>query len=261
MKETLKAYRPKYTGDEIVLGLVVTLAIHVLPALLIGWKIFHPPPPEPPEQELVAKPIIAAEMLKLGKIDPKKLPDRLKPVQNTAPKADILASQFDPLKVKDAGAPDPTAKDSPNTVKTDKNDLFAEDGGRPRVGEGNPNGVDGGTTTDPSKVRAGSEYVMKLKQFFAQRWNIPSVITGADAARLCVKFQFQIDRRMHVWYVKNDAVKPSGNDLFDDSARSMLLKLKDDGTALPEPPPEVENDFRGRTVQLGFTQGDDSKCN
>ncbi len=161
MKETLKAYRPTYTSDEVVLGLVLTLAIHVIPAGLITWKIIHPPPPEPPEQELVAKPIIAAEMLKLGKIDPKKLPDRLKPVQNTAPKADILASQFDPLKVKDAGAAPVNAKESPETVKTDKNDLFAEDGGRPKISEGNPNGVDGGTETDPSKVRAGSEYAAR----------------------------------------------------------------------------------------------------
>jgi hypothetical protein len=261
LKETLKAYRPKYTGDEILLGLVLTIAIHVIPGVLIGWKILHPPPPEPPEEELVAKPIIAAQMLKLGKIDPNKLPQRLKPIQNTAPKADILASSDDPLKKHDAGPPEPLAKDSPNTVKTDKNDLFAEDGGRPKTAEGNPAGVDGGTETDPSKVRGGSEYAGKLTEFFKQRWSVPSVITGAEAARLCVTFQFQIDRRMHVWYIKNDAVKKSGNDLFDDSARSMLQKLRDDNSGLPDPPPEVENLYRGRTVQLVLTFGDPSKCN
>jgi hypothetical protein len=55
-------------------------------------------------------------------------------------------------------------------------------------------------------------------------------------------------------------VKKSGNDLFDDSARSMLQKLRDDNSGLPDPPPEVENLYRGRTVQLVLTFGDPSKC-
>jgi hypothetical protein len=256
---TLKAYRPRYTADEIFLGLVVTLAMHAIPAGLIGWKLVHPAAVEEPEEALVAKPVLAASLLKLGKIDPKRLPDRLKPVQNTAPKADIHASQFDPLKTHDAGAAPDNAKDSPVLNKTDKNDLFAEDGGA-KPAEGHPGGVDGGTETDPSKVHAGDVYATTLQTFFNQRWNIPSVISVAEANKLCVDYQFQIDRRMRVWYIRTDPVKKSGNDLFDDSARTLLQKLQSDGTALPDPPPDVENQYRGRTVQLRLTPGDPTKC-
>lgn len=256
---TLKAYRPRYTADEIFLGLVVTIAMHAIPGGLIAWKIIRPPPAEAPEEALVAKPVIAAQMLRLGKIDPNKLPNRLKPTQNTAPKADILASQNDPLKVHDAGAPPDNAKDSPVVNKTNKDDLFAEDGGA-RPQEGHPGGVEAGTTNDPNAVRAGDLYATTLQTFFTQRWNIPSVISVAESNKLCVDYQFRIDRRMRIWYIRPDPVKKSGNDLFDDSARTMLQKLQDGNTALPDPPPEVENQYRGMTVQLRLTPGDPSKC-
>ncbi len=257
----LKAYRPKYLGDEVVLGLAMTLAIHAVPAGLISWRIVHPPPAEAPEEALVAKPIIAASLLKLGKMDPKKLPDRLKPTQATAPKADILASPFDPLHTKDAGA-SPNAKDAPVVVKTDKNDLFAEDGGARPI-EGHPGGVDGGTETDPNKVHAGDMYAAKLNTFFHDRWSIPSVISQGDAARLCAVFQINLGPRMVIWHVRTEPIKKSGNELFDDSARTVLQKLLDDKTPLPDPPPEVENQFRNHTVQLllsGDMHGDSSKC-
>ncbi len=44
---------------------------------------------------------------------------------------------------------------------------------------------------------------------------------------------------MVIWHVRIAPVKKSGNDLFDDSARSMLQKLLDDRTELPEPPPRL----------------------
>lgn len=262
--KVLHVYRPRYASDEVVLGFALTVAMHAIPAALIVLHVVRPPAAEAPEAELVAKPTIAANLLKLGKIDPKRLPDRLKPVLATAPKKDILASAFDPLKkLPDGGAPQPLAKDADHVTKTDRNDLFAEDGGA-RPAEGHPGGVDGGTETDPSKVRAGDMYAAKLGQFIHDRWSIPSVISQGEAGRLCVAFQIAVGPRMVVWHLRTEPVRKSGNDLFDDSARAVLQKLVDEKTPLPDPPPEVENLYRGRTVQLlltGDMHGDSSRCN
>jgi hypothetical protein len=60
---------------------------------------------------------------------------------------------------------------------------------------------------------------------------------------------------MRVWFVQQTPTKPSSNDLFDDSARSMLQKLVDDHTELPQPPPEVETSYRGQRINVGLGDG------
>jgi hypothetical protein len=143
-----------------------------------------------------------------------------------------------------------------------KSDPFAEDAGRARADEGFANGSDAGTETDPNKVHAGDMYAAGLKQFFGDRLQIPSVISDGEVRRLCAVYRIAIGRNMRLFHVKPEAVRKSGNDLFDDAARSMLQKLLDDGTALPEPPPEVEELYRGRTADISITgpHGDASRC-
>lgn len=254
---------PHYSGDEIAIGIAVALALHAVPIMLIYLKIVHPLSSNIEDEQQVAKPVIAANVLKLGHpIDPKKLPDRLVPKQNQAPKKDLLASADDPLH-RDAGTPPDSLPDAPDRVKTDKNEPFPEDAGRTRPEEGSDGGIEGGLETDPNKVRAGDMYALKLSAFFHDRWSIPTVISNADAGKLCVVFQINISPRMIVWHVQIQPIKKSGNDLFDDSARSMLQKLLDDRTALPDPPNEVADSFKGRTVNLTLTgdmHGDASRC-
>ncbi len=258
--------RPHYTGDEIAIGFGVTFALHALPVLLVLLKVIHPLSGSVDEAALVAKPVIAANVLKLGKpLDPNKLPDRLVPQRNTAPKKEIVASREDPVhkNLPDAGPPPPNAVDSDQTNKVAKNDPFAEDAGRPRQEIGGAEGLDSGTETDPSKVHAGDMYAARLGGFFHERWQIPTVVSQADAARLCVTFQINISPRMVIWHVRTEPIKKSGNDLFDDSARTMLQKLLDDRTGLPDPPAEVADSFKGRTVNVTLTgdmHGDSSRC-
>jgi len=257
------AYRPRYASDEVVLGVALTVAVHAIPAVFIVVRAILPAPVEEPEEELVAKPVIAASLLKLGKMDPSKLPDRLVPRRAQAPKKEIHAG-LDPKKNEppDAGVPN-NAQDSDHVEHADKNDPFAEDGGRQRPAEGHPEGVEGGTETDPTKVRAGDMYAAKLGAFIHDKWQIPTVVSNAEAARLCVTFQIAIDKRMIIWNVRMEPIKKSGNDLFDDSARTALQKLLDDRTPLPDPPPELDSTFRGRTIQIVLTgdmHGDNSKC-
>jgi hypothetical protein len=255
---------PHYAGDEIALGVAVALALHAIPLLLIFLKIVHPLSSGIDESDVVAKPVIAANVLKLGHpIDPKQLPDRFVPKQNKAPKNQVVASLDDPLHQKDAGPPPPNALDSNDTQKVDKNEPFPEDAGRTRPEEGSDAGVEGGIETDPTKVRAGDMYAVKLSSFFHDRWSIPTVISNAEAGKLCVVFQINIGPRMNIWHLTITPIRKSGNDLFDDSARTMLQKLLDDSTSLPEPPPEVAASFKGRTVNLTLTgdmHGDSSRC-
>jgi hypothetical protein len=255
---------PHYAGDELALGFAVAVALHAIPLLLIFLKVVHPLSSGVDETNVVARPVIAANLLKLGHpIDPSKLPDRFVPKQNKAPKNQVNVSPEDPLHQKDAGPPPPNAIDSPETQKVDKNEPFPEDAGRVRPEEGSDGGVEGGQETDPNKVRAGDMYASKLSTFFHDRWSIPTVISNAEAGKLCVVFRINIAPRMFIWHLQEIPVKKSGNDLFDDSARTMLQKLLDDKTGLPDPPTEVADSFKGRTVDITLTgdmHGDSSRC-
>ena len=245
-------YNPSYTTDEVVLGVTVAIALHVLAIGPFVYRAFVPAAPEEEETALVARPVVQASILKLGKpIDPKKLPDRLVPQQRTAPKKTLTASQEDPGKKEpDAGAPPENVEDSDLTNLIAKSDPFAEDASVRRPEEGHELGVDGGNETDPNKVRAGDMYALQLGQFFGQHLTIPSIISGGQARKLCAVFEINVGRNMVIWHVKTTPVRSSGNELFDDAARSMLLKLLDDKKVLPEPPKETDELYRGRRIQV-----------
>jgi hypothetical protein len=257
-------YTPRYTPDEVVLGVVVAISLHVAAIGPFVYKALVPHAQEEEEKPLVARPVVQASMLKLGKpLDPKKLPDRLVPQQRTAPKKQITASQDEPVKHRDAGAPPPTnATDSDIQNLVSKSDPFAEDAGKARPEEGHASGVDGGTETDPSKVHAGDMYATQLGQFFGQHLTVPSVISVGDERRMCSIFEINVGRNMVIWHVRNEPVRASGNELFDDAARTMLLKLLDDKTPLPTPPKEVDELYRGRRIQIVVTgrNGDPTRC-
>lgn len=247
------AWQTKYEADEIALGIALAIALHAIPIAALVIKAAFPSN-DAAEEALVAKPVVAAELLKLGKpLDPKKLPDRIVPKQSTAPKKDVVASREDPSKRNpDAGVPPPNAQESDITKLVAKSDPFAEDAGKERPEEGFANGSDAGTETDPSKVHAGDMYALQIQKFLKDRWTFPTVISEGEAHKLCTVVQINIDRRMVIWHMRSEPIKKSGNDLFDDSARATVQKLMDDRTPLPEPPKEVEELWRGRTINIGM---------
>ena len=258
------AWKTAYESDEVALGIALAIALHALPIAAIIFKVLYPSLGEE-ERPLIEKPVVAATLLKLGKpMDPTKLPDRIVPRARTAPKQEVVASREEKKKdIPDAGPPPPLAHESDITRLVNKTDPFAEDAGKDRPEEGHTGGVKEGQETDPSKVRAGDMYGALLSSFLHERWAVPTVISQGEANKLCVTFNISIDRRMTIWHMRTQAVRPSGNDLFDDSARSMLQKLLDDRTPLPEPPPEVAELYRGRALNLqlaGASNGDSSRC-
>jgi hypothetical protein len=266
-RQKLKRFNWKtgYESDEVAMAIALAIAIHAIPIGFIFVKAAYPHVLESTEVP-PARTVVAATLLKLGKpIDPAKLPDRLVPRARTAPQHETVASREEPKKDHpDSGAPPP-----PNTQASDiarlisKSDPFAEDGGKDRPEEGHAQGIEGGTETDPNKVHAGDMFAAKLGIFLHDRWVFPTVISQGEANRLCVVFQVAISNKMVVWHLREAPVRKSGNDLFDDSAREMLQKLLDGKTPLPEPPPEVADIYRGRTINItlaGDTHGDASKC-
>jgi hypothetical protein len=260
---TRNAWMPRYLADEVVLGVVVAAAVHLLPIAAILYKAAHPTTEV--EEPLVARPAVAATLLKLGKpIDPRKLPDRLVPRARTAPKEEIKASQEQPEKHQekpDAGPPPKDVEDSDLQNLIAKSEVFAEKPKQARPEEGREEGVKEGTETDPNKVKAGDMYAAKLGAFFRERIQYPSVLSQGEINKLCAMFTISIGPRMTLWNVKDTPVRPSGNDLFDDAARSMLQKLVEDKTALPTPPDEVIDQYRGHTLTLTLQPlGDVSKC-
>lgn len=265
MKLSWLPYQPRYTADELAIGIAAGVALHLLLAGPFIVKAILPHGPEEEEKPLVSRPVVQALLLKLGKpLDPSKLPDRLVPQKRTAPKQQLTASREDPAEKKaDAGAPPP-----PNTEDSDiqnlisKSDVFAEDT-KSRPEEGHELGVEGGTETDPNKVRAGDMYAAQLGKFFGDRLSVPTVISVAEARKLCVLLQININRQMSIWHVRTAPIIGSGNELFDDAARTLLMKLLDDKTPLPSPPPELDEQYRGRTVNVvipGDPHGDTSRC-
>jgi len=260
-------YQPRYTSDEVVLGVVVAAALHVLAVGPFVVKAVWPSAAGDEEKPLVARPFIQASLLKLGKpIDPKQLPQRFVPQARTAPKKQLVASREDPVpQKKDAGAAPPPVEADDGAIANliAKTDPFAEDAGKARPEEGHPAGVDGGQETDPNKVKAGDMYAALLSKFFADRLQYPTVISQAEAKRLCVTYQVRISPQMVVWYLRSEPIKKSGNELFDDAARAMIQKLLDDKSALPAPPKDVEETFRGKMLNIaisGDMHGDGSRC-
>jgi hypothetical protein len=257
------AWKTGYEPDEIAMGIAIAIALHLVPVGLIILKAKFPTvlasEIEPP-----ARQVIAASLLKLGKpLDPKRLPDRIIPRARTAPHKEIVASRDEPKKVNpDAGAPPP-----PNTQNSDiqrlisKTDPFAEDAGKDRPAVGSTTGIEAGTETDPSKVHAGDMYATLLSQFIHPRWTFPSVISQGEANKLCSVFEVAISPRMQIWHLKQAAIRKSGNELFDDSARAVLQKLLDDRTPLPDPPDAVADSYRGRSVNIVLPGGGGAKCN
>ena len=261
-----RAWATAYEGDEIVLGGAVAFGIHALPVAFIILALKGLLPTGKAEEVVLpSKPVIAASILKLGKpLDPNKLPDRLVPRERTAPKQETVASreQADKQHKPDAGPPPPLAKDSDLRMLVDKSEPFAENDKKVRPEEGHAGGLKEGTETDPNKVKAGDMYAAQLAKFIQDRWAIPTVISDAQASRLCVVYKVAIGKNMVIWHLGETPLRASGNELFDDSARTVLQKLLDDHTPLPEPPAEVAESFRGRAVHLGLQgrNGDPNRC-
>jgi hypothetical protein len=261
---------PAYASDELAVGIGLAFAIHAIPAVMVGLTLAGYVHLRTTEHKAIAPPIIAAELLKLGdEARVFELPQRRAPAMATKPDDTVVASENasnEPVEKRDAGVKPKNAKEEDLLARfAEKAEAFAEKNAAPAVAvvdagapggmgvAGSPNGSTFGTQTDPSKVRGGSVYAAQLREFFKSQWSIPSFLDPRDVASLSVKYKVSFDQQMHVVAVSEQPVQSSGNDFFDDSARNMLLRLRDQRANLPQPPEDEAPTFRGKTIVLKFS--------
>lgn len=249
-------YTPSYTSDEKVLGVVVALALHVV---IIGPFVYRAMVPSARSQERRSRSSPGPWSRPRCSSSASRSTRRSSPIGSSrrrAPRRRAGRRVAGGPGQGEAGRGTPTAERAgglrPHEPRRQERPVRRGRGKR-RPEEGHESGVDGGTETDPSKVRAGDMYATQLGQFFGQHLNVPTVISIGEERRLCAVYEVQINRQMVIWYVRQAPVKTSGNELFDDAARTMLQKLLDDRTPLPQPPKEVDELYRGRRLQIVVT--------
>jgi hypothetical protein len=240
--------QPAFSPDMLVGGALVVIAAHIgLPLIIFAiTSLLASTVAGRRPQTFIEEHVVEARFVRKGvKKDPKKLPDRVVPKKSTTPDDSIVVSKNPdppPDKPKDEKKPENATED---LVKRfgDPNQDFAEI--LEREAEGDPNGVEDGTETE---ARAGDLYLGQLVSFFKRGWTIPSTL--GDTSKLTVKATLEITTDCKVGVT--EIIGTSGEPLFDNSVEERFQELRALGTTLPEPPPEVAEQFLGKTIGLRF---------
>jgi hypothetical protein len=240
-----------FSTDQIVGGGAAILLAHIgLPiaiALITSYLsgVLGNKPPETFNEMHV----VEARFVRLGKKpDPKKLPDRIVPRKSTAPDQQTVVSKNehpDKPDKPDAGVRPEKPTPDPLTRIGDRAQAFAEIQEKEREQEGDPNGSADGTATE---AQVGDIYLGKLVALFKRGWTIPSTI--GDTSKLKVTTTFEITTNLRVGDFKIE--QSSGEPLFDQSVEDRFQQMHDQDVELPAPPPEVADQFLGKTIGVRF---------
>lgn len=239
--------RPSVGPRSALAGSATSVGAHagVLLLLVVLGHASHGADAEP--QTYIEEHVVAAEFVQLGKRpDPKKLPKRKVPRKTTAPKDSVAVSKnMDPPKPekKKEERPDEAEEDL-LTRLGDRAKAFAEIA-EEQEREGDPEGIEEGTATE---AKEGNLYLGKLKSFFERGWTIPQTLGDTDG--LLVVATVEITGDLHVG--PHRIVRGSGVPLFDQSVEDRFNQLRAQGTTLPEPPPEIANQFLGQKITIRF---------
>jgi len=241
-----------FTQTELGTAILAAMLIEgVFFAVLIAagesrGKIHAAPPPAASEVPIAVKPVLdEVPLLKLGgkKMRPK-LPELWRknpPVQRfeassaPSPMAEKTpeAIPSSPLALKDAGPPPP-----PDAAVVKQIDQVLLDAGPPppetpqASGEGSPDGVKGGTETDPLKARAVGQYTQIIIAWFNARFRQPDIeCETLKELRASVSATLGPDRTVTGYTV----LRPSGNAQFDERVNTTMGNIV--GQQIPPPPP------------------------
>ncbi|MGC4063219.1 MAG: TonB C-terminal domain-containing protein [Polyangiaceae bacterium] len=240
-----------YTSRELGWAWSVAISVQMVffTLLIVAGKSRASIKEKPVNQEKVipiaVRPVVDdLPLLKLGgKRVRAKLPDMWKknpPVQRfeassaPSPMAEQTpeAIPSTPLTKPDAAPPPPDAE-----VAKEVDQVLLDAGAppsQPNVDtEGSPDGVKGGTETDPLKARVLSQYQAKIHAWFNARFRQPTQVDceTLKTLRASVVVSIGSDRQI----VSYSIVKPSGNPTFDERVRSSMDNNV--GQQLPPPPP------------------------
>jgi hypothetical protein len=239
---------PLWSREMLRGGLVAALAAHVGAPLLflLVTAILAATLAKPGPQPVVEKHIVEARFVRLGKKpEPKKLPQRQVPRKSTAPDPATAVSKNPVDKRKpDAGPPPERSTQDLLTRIGDRAQALAEIVNE-KEPEGDPEGSREGTDTE---AQVGDIYIGKLIALFRRGWTIPSTL--GDTSKLRVGATFEITRDLKVGDFKVE--QSSGEPLFDQSVADRFQQLRSEGVTLPAPPPEVADQFLGKTIGVRF---------
>ena len=99
-------------------------------------------------------------------------------------------------------------------------------------GEGAPDGIKGGTETDPLKARAVGQYTQLIIAWFNARFRQPDIeCETLKSLSSSVAATLGPDRTVTAFAV----IRPSGNDKFDERVSSTMSSIV--GQQIPPPPP------------------------
>jgi hypothetical protein len=239
-----------FSTDQIVGGGAAILLAHIgLPIAIVLATTYLSGVLGPKQPEAFNEVhVVEARFVRLGKKpDPKKLPDRIVPRKSTAPdQATVVSKNEHPDKPEkpDAGVRPEKPTPDPLTRLGDRAQAFAEIA-EEREKEGDPEGSADGTEAE---AQAGDIYLGKLVALFKRGWTIPSTI--CDTSKLKVTTTFEITTDLHVGRFKIE--QGSGEPLFDQSVEDRFLQMRELNVELPAPPPEVADQFLGKTIGVRF---------
>jgi len=199
-------------------------------------------------ETFVEEQVVEATFVRLGeKRDPDKLPDRKVPIKHTAPDDSTVVSKDNdppPPDKPDAGVRPPRPEEDPLTRLGDRAQIFAEIQEQREL-EGDPEGVPEGTDTE---AKAGNIYAGQLSAFFKRGWTVPTTL--GDTSKLVTRVSIEITRDLKIG--EFEIVRSSGEPVYDQSVEDRLNELKALQTTLPEPPPEVAEQYLGKRIDFNF---------
>jgi hypothetical protein len=198
---------------------------------------------------------IEARLLKWGEIKNKEaLPDRIVPALPTAPE-DVIALDTNENKP----APEVMEKKEKRQAGAVVDDKLRQVFDKARafaeiqddyIPEGHPDGVPDGDVTDPALASIGATYGHRIKLIFLERWIVPTLLSEKALEKLKAKVNIRVDIDMVI--VSVDFLKKSGNEIFDDSVKNAIDKVRVEVRSLPAPPEAIASNIFGGGINLTF---------
>lgn len=235
-------------GALILLPLLTLLSGFLLGGMqsIFGTGVDELPPP-PIE-------VIETRFVRLGKKrNPRRMPMKEIPhAQQTAPVP--TAPDSEPAAAVPSGKQDKgLAKPKRKRPQRDE-DLLSQLGERagaisdltkgPEL-EGDPDGIVEGTKASGNEEEI---YLGKLYSYFRRGWQVPTLISDDELAKLACVLELAITSDGRVG--EYEITRSSGNEAFDDSVRRRMSQAE--GAKLPAPPESVADRVLGETISLRF---------